>query len=445
MSYAPLAGCEAYPLLLPRRLGSRRTFGVTTNLMRSEQYVNVWRERAVYALLFVMPMGGMSVRHWLSATFLFLALLALPELWRRPWNLERSEQILLALLGGFFVLFVATGVANGWTDEQSGNVGREIRFLVAIPIYLMMRRLPDAGLWLVRGGTFGGLVLLAQAIYDTEVLGRLQAQGIYSPNLLGPFAAMLAAFALALWRIERADSPWRYVVVPSALAALTAMVLTASRGALVGLIGMLAVWGGMRLRGWRMVLPLTAAAAAVAVGYFTVESVHTRFNRAVTEITDVVEEGRLSEIGGARLDSVSTRIEMWRVSGMIFRDNPIFGVGRGNYMEAARKYVEQGRVHPEVVQHSHPHNAYLEALISKGIFGFADFLAMLLFPLYVFARSYRASPDTALLGILHITGFALFSLTDASTIIKGNYVAIWLVYLTAFYAWHMRLLRVRTA
>ncbi len=395
--------------------------------------VNVWRERAVYALLFMLPVAGISVRHWFSATFLLLALLALPELRRWPSDLARSERILLAILGGFFVLFVLTAAANGWRAEQTEFIGREIRFLAAVPIYLLLRRLPDAGLWLVRGGVVGGFTLLGQALYDIYVLQLPRAQGIYSPNLLGPFAAYVCVFLLVLWRIDRA---WRPVLLASMAAAVAALALSTSRGGYLGFMAMLLVWAGVRFRGWRLGTAAAAIVVLAALAYGGSEHVRRGVDMAAEQLREVVEAEPLNE--AEMRTSVPARLEMWRVSLMIFRDHPLLGVGRGNYTEAARVYVAQGRVHPVVVEHSHPHSAYLEALVSKGIFGLVNFLAMLIFPLYVFIRGHRNSPETALLGMLHVTGFALFSLTDASTIIKGNYIAIWLIYLTAFFAWHTR-------
>lgn len=398
--------------------------------------MDAWRARAVYLLLFLLPVAGISVRHWLSTTFLLLTVLAIPELWRRPWDLDRRERIFLVAVSAFFVLFLATAFANGWSHTQTANLGRELRYLAIVPIYLMMRRLPHAGLWLVRGAVIGGFALFAQALFDVYLLRLPRAQGIYSPNLLGPFAAYLCAFMLVTWRLDRT---WRPVLLASMLAAVAALALSASRGGYVGFVGMLIVWAAVRFRGRR----LWAAAAGIAVlavfAYGVSAHVRGGVDVAVAQLVEAIETERLDDTE-MRL-SVPARLEMWRVSLMIFHDHPVAGVGRGNYTEAARQYVAQGRVHQVVAEHGHPHSAYLEALVSKGIFGLADFLAMLLFPLYVFIRGYRRSPETALLGILHVTGFALFSLTDASTIIKGNYIAIWLIYLATYFAWHLRSLR----
>lgn len=405
----------------------------------------VWREQAVYALLFLLPVAGISVRHWISATFTLLALLSAPDVFRRRHELVLAERIVLLAAAVFFAVFVLTSLINGWSELQTRYLSREIRFLLFIPVYLMIRRYPDAGLWLLRGGLLGGFTLLAQSLYDVHVLGLERAQGIYSPNLLGPYGAMLAVFMLVLWRIEREPRWLRTVMVASIAAALGAVALSGSRGAYVGLLGMSAVWAVHSFRGRRLAVAALAAVALGVIGYTASEHVQRGVDQAASELVQTVEKGELPQTQDGHLGSVPARIEMWRVSWLIFRDHPLWGVGRGNYTEAARKYVEQGQVHPEVAAHGHPHNAYLEMLVSKGIVGLAVFLVLLFYPLGYFWRTRARSPDTALLGVVLVTGFALFSLTDASTYIKGNFISIFLIYLAALFSWHARRLRARGA
>lgn len=417
-----------------------RARGAAAGRASLHQALGRWREYAVYGLLFLLPVGGVSVRHWISSIFTLLALLALPDLVRARARVTIAERALLVIVAAFFGVFLLTSFANGWSHVQTSHLGTEIRFLFFIPIYFMVRRYPAAGVWLLRGGLVGGLVLFGQALYDLYVLRLAQAQGIYSPNLLGPYAALLSVFALTLRRIDR-SRPWmRYAVSASVLFALAAMLLSGSRGAYVGFIGMVAVWGALRLRGWRQVLPVLVALGVIAVGYQASDAVRYRIDKAGMDFISELD-GNGPERNGPRLDSVPARLEMWRAAAMIFRDNAVFGVGRGNYAGAARKYVEQGQVHPDVTQHSHPHNAYLEMMVSKGSLGLLAFLALLLYPLAVFARTHRRARETALLGMTLITGFALFSLTDASPFIKGNFISLFLIYLAAVFAWHTERLR----
>ena len=76
----------------------------------------------------------------------------------------------------------------------------------------------------------------------------------------------------------------------------------------------------------------------------------------------------------------------------------------------------------------------LEALVSRGVIGFAIFMAMLIYPVYMLTRNRRLSSPWSLLLVLHICGFMIYSITDASTFIKGNYTSIYLVFMLVFYS-----------
>jgi len=405
--------------------------------MQASEFWRTARERAVYILLFLLPIGGMSVRHWVSTTFAFLVLMSLSEIFRRDHELLSQERLLLWIGALFFGLYIVTGVANGWTEIQTHYVGREMHFLLLAPMYCMIRRYPQAGLWLLRGGVVGGFTMLAQSLYDIYVLDLYRAQGIYSPNLLGPYAAMIAVLLLVLWSIE-GDRQWlRYVAAISVVAALVSVALSGSRGAFVGLIGMLLTWAALRFRGRYLAVTVGAIVALVLISYFTSEHVKSRVDIATKELVVAVQVGDLSTVPGG-LDSVSARLELWYASLLIFKDHPILGVGRGNFVSAAGPYIKKGLLNPETANYGHVHNAYLEMLISKGILGLILLLAMLFYPLAVFVRTRRDSRDTAIVGAVVIAGFALFSITDASTFIKNNYISLFLIYLSASFSWHLR-------
>ncbi|MEE9478010.1 MAG: O-antigen ligase family protein [Roseateles sp.] len=402
-----------------------------------------WNARIIYATLFMLPVAGISVRHWLSGSFLVLTLLSLPQLFRKHGELAKEERVFLAICAAFFAVFIVSALINEWTQLQTRYLGKEIRFLLIIPVYLMLRHYPDAGRWLLRGAIVGAFVMLAQALLDIYVLRLPRAEGAYSPNLLGPVAVLVAFWVLTAWTIER-QRIWHALIPFSFVAALAAATLSGSRGAYLAIVAVGVVWIAMRFQGRQLVLAGVAAIAIMVSVFSMSDTVAKRTVSAVAELRAYMRtddpralEGRFNVAAG-RLGPVSTRLEMWRVSTLLFRDDPVWGIGRGNYVNRVGAYVERGLVHPEVAEHSHPHNAYLELLVSKGVVGLVVFAALLFYPLAYFVRTSRFSPDTAMLGVVHLTGFAVLSLTDASPFIKGNFISIFLLCLAVFFAWHVR-------
>jgi O-antigen ligase len=394
------------------------------------------KEWSVYGLVFLFPIAGIGVRHWFSTIFGILVLISLWDLvkyWGKRPPLQKQEKVWLWLCAAFFFSFVVSALINGWGHVQSRSLGTEIRYLMAVPLYLMLRQYDYAWRFLLAGLFFTAPYLAGIAYYDVYELGRDRAQGEYSPNIMGPLAALTAFWLMSSW-----DS-WgriRWYLPLFVVAALWATAMTGSRGAFIGAIAMGLVWGWLHLKqSWRWFG--VACVLLIPVGiYHASDSVEHRVDTSVAEVTTYfqkMEEGEHYAGTGA-----AVRLEMWRAGWLVFQDAPVFGVGRGNYTETVQQYVDQGRLPPEVAQHGHAHNAYVDMLIAGGLVGLVVFLGVLFYPLYYLLKSYRLSPESAIFGILHVTGFAVFSLTDASTFIKGNFLSIFLLGMVVFFSWHVR-------
>ena len=135
--------------------------------------------------------------------------------------------------------------------------------------------------------------------------------------------------------------------------------------------------------------------------------------------------------------SVGKRFEMWRAAWKLFLDHPFLGVGTGAYQQQTEDLISQGRIASFVGNYDHPHNDYFDALASRGILGFLTLLALLLIPVRRFLHS-TASEDRilhalGLAGVLTVTGFAIYGLTD--TVFLHSIMITWyVIYVALFYA-----------
>jgi O-antigen ligase len=132
------------------------------------------------------------------------------------------------------------------------------------------------------------------------------------------------------------------------------------------------------------------------------------------------------------------RFEIWKVAGKAFLESPIVGVGSRHYDIYSKKYAELGEINPAAVSDGHAHSAYFEILMSRGIIGVIFFAGMLFYPFYIFSSTYSASPVTAQLGMILVTGYAFFSLTDHSTFIMGNFTVLFLISMSLFLIAHIQ-------
>ncbi len=101
----------------------------------------------------------------------------------------------------FFLAFVVSALINGWGHVQNRELAVEIRYLLVVPLYLMLRQYVYAWRYLLAGLFFTAIYLAGLAYYDVYELGRVRAQGEYSPNIMGPLAALTAFWLMSSWHL----------------------------------------------------------------------------------------------------------------------------------------------------------------------------------------------------------------------------------------------------
>ncbi len=202
---------------------------------------------------------------------------------------------------------------------------------------------------------------------ESAVAGRATGT-VGDPNELA--AALLvglsvaAAFAVNRW-IPRQT---RMLAAGAAVLCLAGIVISLSRGGLIGLAGAIAiaVIAGGRWRG--RVLGVGATIAAAAVGYFA-------FFAALPAKERVLD---LGTTGGG-----TGRLDLWTVGWRMVQAHPLNGVGTGQFATSSVHFL----LRPGVIERgdlilSTPkvaHNTYLNILAELGIVGGMMFLGLLAF------------------------------------------------------------------
>ena len=172
---------------------------------------------------------------------------------------------------------------------------------------------------------------------------------------------------------------------------LWAMWLTATRGALVGMIAGVAafalgyiLWGGMprvRLACWGLLA--TAAAAVALLVIFGLNSASGR----VTETEEIRQRTAVFETGWLDDRSVRGRIESMRTGVDAWRERPLLGWGPENFLIAWGRHAAPD---PDIVERfDQAHNKPVETLATTGIIGLAGYLAVWVALGWVMLRSVR--------------------------------------------------------
>lgn len=273
---------------------------------------------------------------------------------RRRIVFDRSHVIVLLLLA---LAFVSTLQA----DEIGPAISTSVRYLSFVALFVVVSQfLGEPALQRRVAWTLGIACALAgmQAVYNFLWLGSLNARPSYGDA--NDLAFILAtSLPIVLWLL-RERGVRRIVVVAIVAVMSAAIVLSFSRGALLGL-GVAAVWHfGTERKHFKILL--VAGIVAVAASYTLIQSNPTKF-----------ETGLQAKKNVAGLN-VATRLDAWAVASRLAASQPILGVGPGNFRY--RYPAETDRIvstdTPLVV-----HNAYLDIAAELGFVGLFLFLAYL--------------------------------------------------------------------
>jgi len=399
-------------------------------------------ERLVYLLLFLFPIAGMSVKHWITNIFNILVLIGLFVLRKKRTLLLKEEKLLLWICAAYFSMFILSSFGNGWTELQTRYLGTEIRFLLVIPLYLLVRQYKDSSKWFLMGFIVAGFFLFAQSYYEVVLIYRKWAEGVYSKNILGPMSVLVVFFGLysLLFNIHVCGWLAKFVIILSILAALYALAVSSSRGAYVGFIitAMCFLLFSSKFR-WGF-LGAIIFAITLAISYKSIDQVRNGTDQAIGNAVKYfrVEDPAKDYIS---ITSAGAHLEMIRTGIFLIRDNPIIGIGPGNYNKEIAKYIKEGKATPDLVNHAFPHNSYIEAATAKGLIGLMTLLLLLFYPAAIYIRDYKRYRQTSVIGLIHIVAMSSFAFFDHSVIVMNNYTSILLLGIALFFSSHLNACR----
>jgi O-antigen ligase len=212
---------------------------------------------------------------------------------------------------------------------------------------------------------FGATAYALYARIWGRVLGEDRLEpglGMYDSNDMAAILAMTFPLAIGLFLTERGRVRW----AAAAAAFILGMVVLASgsRGGLIALgTGALVLAFGMR--GW--IRP--AALALMAVTFAGLWNFSPTFSARIDSIINVEDDYNLTDETG--------RKAVWARGRGYIRENPLVGVGAGNFGVREGLYFEQEYFGQRGGKWSAAHNAYVQAYADLGLVGGSIFVALL--------------------------------------------------------------------
>lgn len=284
-------------------------------------------------------------------------------------------------LGAVLLAFLAVAVVSALQAIDPRSSVRSIFILaiaVALAFAVMQLCHTREQLLVVTAGAVLGLALSgAQGIVQHftsdhlfgfysggRIVTRVQGSFVH-PNTYGAYVATLIPLAVGLAASRAAPRTLRTLGLVALALAIPALVLSYSRGAMVGLVAGSAIWS---LR-WRP--RVTLAGVAVIAAVFLVLAPSTLRNRFNSS---------------AASGDVGVRSDVWGAAVHVYDEHPVLGDGPANFPHAyatlgasgtpasERPLLNQGTA---VTLPYHAHNLELGILSDEGAIGLAVFLALL--------------------------------------------------------------------
>ena len=331
---------------------------------------------------------------------------------------DRRGRVFFLLLAALFLsLTVSTTNSDQPVLSLTGSTWRRFGLLSHAGLLLFtfvtagwLAGRPQRLIYLLRGMALTGM---AAALYgsfqyfgvdpflpkEAYHVGEADWAIVRPPGALG-HAGYLATFlvtatflAAALWRCDT-SSVWRAVGLMAAVTCSVGVVLSGTRGAVVGLlVAGLWLWLRFKPRFNTRAILIGALIAASVVGFYYSPGGRRLRNRVDWSLEDAM--------GGARL-------WLWRDTFRMGVAHGIVGVGPEMFSAAFPRFqsIELARAYPNLYNES-PHNIFLDAFAAQGIPGLLILLGLAALPFWTLRRA--ASQR----GVL--TGFAAAAFVAALT------------------------------
>jgi len=372
--------------------------------------------------LILYPSSVLVVDHVSGAVFLIILLAGLATMFNQYSKLQTlstQEKIFFISVSLLFGTALITSFFNG-TELDRGD--RFITLIMVIPVYIFFKyvNLKEKHLWTgLAVGTFGALIF---GIY--QVFGPIQqsrATGAVHQILFGDLSLIMGVMSLAGYGWFKKRKKWLVIVPLMAFTAgIFASVLSLTRGGWIALpfLSLIFIWVLSRhLLIKHIVIIFGVLSLVVSIIYFTPQTgVQKRVQDTVSNIEKYVNSDNVND--PVRSSSIGSRFEMWQAAWIIFKSNPVVGVGWGNYTEKAQILVDKGFLHETISEYSHPHNQFISALAKGGLLAFFAISILFLVPTIIFFKLLRdySSPEiqrVAFAGLILMIGFVSFSLSEA--------------------------------
>ena len=354
----------------------------------------------------------------------------------------KSYEILFLL--AYLILSVFPFLHSFFISSNISEVDNYTRFLLAIPLYLMIRDLnfnKEYFLYLIN---ISALLLLPISLhfYLTEDLNRIRLF-TSSATILGNISMTFFLFAvLSIYFFKKHNLNYVFLPYLSSLAALFSWGLSGSRFTII--IPLLVLLLSMINNYSRKYISFLFDRKSLLflLILFSVFFSSISFDRFTNlNFSSLSNFNKPDANYWMKQDSIIPRLLIWNGAINIIRENPVFGVGLDNFNNHLNKQILEGKI--EAIRKdlnnptaglNHAHSQYLDTFAKMGILGFLILLLFMFFNFYFFYRLCKESEDEIypVFGFLFIFIHSVMMINDV--ILSHHQSTIFMVYSLVFFA-----------
>ena len=343
----------------------------------------------------------------------------------------------VTLIQGGILLFIAAGL---WRRYNSGTISTLQKEIKANPLFIPWIIYLAAGILAAAFGinpahsfaalnsdlltaiSFFGLALFLEpeqrenalniylaAITTTAIYGIAQALGglvhgldvrahaTSHPVRFGEI--MVIGLALAISRVSSPDnlSPGlKKALYAAALLIVSAIVLSQTRGAYLGMALIFAAMLAIKRPPKRVIIPLIAVAAALTLSL-------SMLNPVIRYKLGSIFKGADSAVNAtvkAPDQSINTRLILWETGFKMIKDRPVLGAGPGSVRTLFPLYCP--KPYPEDAIWGSLHNLYIHQTAERGFIGLAALLTLFFLMFKTALRGFFAAPSAPTIWALAI-------------------------------------------
>ena len=373
---------------------------------------------SVFGMLFVMrPMT------WLPTLIILLC-----TVWmlfsasaRKRLRVMMSEDDFSLVVQPLVIWFVVCLVIGLWhlgfarkTFPDNASRMAMASFTIALTVTALAGR---AFFWgLLTASVFATLAVLNGYWGAGAILPRISGTTNH-PIHFGNFAALLAVLLFSVALLARSCHKFfRVACFVGALLACGAAAASQSRsavGVLLCLLPLIVTAKTDRFHKWAIRLAaLVALVVSVVVATNPAVQERLRLKEAAVDMQQVEANNYRTSIGA--------RFAMWHAGWLMFKENPLLGIGPGKYQADFGRRIELGEVPMGDVVHGQPHNDLLHSASSGGLLKLVAYLFLMAGPFVFFYKKYKVNRHDLdkrvfpIMGMQVVAAFFITGLTNSN-------------------------------